>query len=297
MKDKKRAMGRGLGAILSAETKANIHHATDSGADQFVGSIVEIPLEDIVPNPTQPRTHFDEEALENLSQSIKSLGIIQPLTLRKVGDKFEIISGERRYRASKLAGLITVPAYIRLVNDQELLEMALVENIQREDLDPIEIALTYQRLLKEIGHTQEHLSQRLGKKRSTITNSIRLLNLPPEIQSDIRMGEISAGHGRAILAAADEASALRIWKLIKEKSLSVRQAEELAKQSKSQTSEKQPTKEVEIPNQIKKWQHTLENRFGSSVHFKVNASGKKGKLIFDFKNLEELENILQNFEE
>jgi ParB family chromosome partitioning protein len=164
MKDKKRAMGRGLGAILSAESKSNINSATDTGAEQLVGNMVEVALEDIYPNATQPRTYFDETALQELAQSIRNLGVIQPITLRKDGDKFEIISGERRYRASKIAGLKSVPAYIRLVNDQELLEMALVENIQREDLDAIEVALTYQRLLDEIGLTQENLSQRVGKE-------------------------------------------------------------------------------------------------------------------------------------
>ena len=181
MKDKTRAMGRGLGAILNAESKSNINSASDEGAKSLVGNIVEISIDDIYPNPNQPRTYFDEKALNDLAESIKSLGIIQPITLRKDGPKFEIISGERRYRASKIAGLETIPAYIRLVNDQELLEMALVENIQREDLDPIEVALTYQRLLDEVGMTQENLSQRVGKERSTITNSVRLLKLSPDI--------------------------------------------------------------------------------------------------------------------
>ena len=202
MRDKKRAMGRGLGAILSAETKA-VQTATDTGAEALVGNIMEVPIEDIFPNPDQPRTHFDEKALQELSESIKVLGIIQPITVRKEGQKYKIISGERRYRASKLAGLKTIPAYIRLVNDQELLEMALVENIQREDLDPIEVALTYQRLLEEIGLTQDSLSQRVGKERSTITNSLRLLRLSPDVQQAVREGIISAGHGRAIISLED----------------------------------------------------------------------------------------------
>ena len=217
MKDKKRAMGRGLGAILSAESKSTINSATDTGAEQLVGNMVEVALEDIYPNATQPRTYFDETALQELAQSIRNLGVIQPITLRKDGDKFEIISGERRFRASKIAGLKSVPAYIRLVNDQELLEMALVENIQREDLDAIEVALTYQRLLDEIGLTQENLSQRVGKERSTITNSIRLLRLSPDIQQAIRAGEISAGHGRAIISVEDENNQQELFnKIIKE---------------------------------------------------------------------------------
>jgi len=221
-------MGRGLGAILSAESKATINSATDEGADKFVGNIVEVSLEDIYPNPTQPRTYFDEKALNELAQSIKNLGVIQPITLRKDGEKFEIISGERRYRATKIAGLTTIPAYIRLVNDQELLEMALVENIQREDLDAIEIALTYHRLLEEIGLTQENLSQRIGKDRSTITNSIRLLRLNPDIQNAIRSGEISAGHGRAIISLESEEDQQVLFELIIKEKLNVRQAEQAA---------------------------------------------------------------------
>ena len=235
MKDKKRAMGRGLGAILSAESKATVNSATDEGADKFVGNIVEVALEDIYANASQPRTYFDEKALEDLAQSIKNLGIIQPITLRKEGDKFEIISGERRFRASKIAGLETVPAYIRLVNDQELLEMALVENIQREDLDAIEIALTYQRLLEEIGMTQENLSQRIGKERSTITNSIRLLRLNPTMQNAIRSGEISAGHGRAILSIENAESQDEFFVKILANKWSVRQTEEEANKFKSRS--------------------------------------------------------------
>ena len=217
MRDKKRAMGRGLGAILNAETKA-VQTIEDSGAKDLVGSIMEIPIEDIYPNPNQPRTHFDEKALQELSESIKALGIIQPITLKKEGDKFLIISGERRYRASKLAGLKSIPAYIRLVNDQGLLEMALVENIQREDLDAIEVALTYQRLLEEIGLTQEALSGRVGKERSTITNALRLLKLSPDIQQAIRNGVISAGHGRAIISVeGNDKQQLLFDKVVKEK--------------------------------------------------------------------------------
>lgn len=295
MKDKKRAMGRGLGAILSAESKATIHQASDRGAETFVGNILEVPVEDIIPNPGQPRTHFDEESLENLSQSIKSLGIIQPLTLRKSGDKFEIISGERRFRASKKAGLKTVPAYIRLVNDQEMLEMALVENIQREDLDPIEVALTYQRLLDELGRTQEFLSTRLGKKRSTITNSIRLLNLPPEIQRDVRLGVISAGHGRAILSAETEEAAFALWQEIKSKALSVRQAEELARSGKTQKKVSKKNN-PEVPNQYKKWEKELDTQFKAKVQIRSAAGGKKGKLIFDFSSAEDLEEIINTLQ-
>lgn len=286
-------MGRGLGAILSAESKAAVNSATDEGADKFVGSIVEVSIDDIYPNATQPRTYFDEKALEDLAQSIRTLGVIQPVTLRKDGDKFEIISGERRYRASKLAGLKSIPAYIRLVNDQELLEMALVENIQREDLDAIEIALTYQRLLEEIGMTQENLSQRVGKERSTITNSIRLLRLSPEIQNAIRSGEISAGHGRAIISLETEELQEMIFRRIQKEHLNVRQTEQAVQQMKSpkETAKKEP---AAIPNQYKKAQKTLSDLLDVKVEIKTSGNGKKGKIILDFKNEDELEHILSH---
>ena len=294
MKDKKRAMGRGLGAILSAESKASVNSATDEGADKFVGNIMEVSLEDIDPNTTQPRTYFDEKALNDLAQSIKSLGVIQPITLRKEGNRFEIISGERRFRASKIAGLKSVPAYIRLVNDQELLEMALVENIQREDLDAIEIALTYQRLLEEIGMTQENLSQRVGKERSTITNSIRLLRLTPDVQNAIRSGEISAGHGRAIISVEDEQKQKELFDTILKNGLSVRQAEQEASLLKNPKAEVTKTK-TQLPNHFKKAEKNLADILAVKVEIKTAANGKKGKIVLDFKNEEELEQILSHF--
>ncbi|PQA96966.1 chromosome partitioning protein ParB [Chryseobacterium shigense] len=294
MKDKKRAMGRGLGAILSAESKASVNSATDEGADKFVGNIVEVALEDIYPNPTQPRTYFDEKALNELALSIKNLGIIQPVTLRKDGEKFEIISGERRYRASKIAGLSTIPAYIRLVNDQELLEMALVENIQREDLDAIEIALTYQRLLDEIGLTQENLSQRIGKDRSTITNSIRLLRLNPDIQNAIRSGEISAGHGRAIISLESEEHQQILFDLIIKEKLNVRQAEQAATVLKNPKSPAAKKVNAELSNNFKRVQKTIADILDVKVEIKTSGNGKKGKIVLDFKNEEELEYILSH---
>lgn len=294
MKDKKRAMGRGLGAILSAESKATVNSATDEGADKFVGNIVEVALEDIYPNATQPRTYFDEKALADLAQSIKNLGVIQPITLRKDADKFEIISGERRFRASKIAGLETIPAYIRLVNDQELLEMALVENIQREDLDAIEIALTYQRLLEEIGMTQENLSQRVGKERSTITNSIRLLRLNPDMQNAIRSGEISAGHGRAILSIEEKDLQEGLFQTILKNNLSVRQAEEQSNLLKNAAPVAKRSKPA-LPNHFKKAEKNLADILAVKVEIKAAANGKKGKIVLDFKNEEELDNILSHF--
>ena len=295
MKDKKRAMGRGLGAILNAESKSSINSATDEGAEVLVGNIVEVSMSDIYPNPTQPRTYFDEKALNELAQSIKNLGVIQPITLRKDGERFEIISGERRFRASKLAGLTSIPSYIRLVNDQELLEMALVENIQREDLDAIEVALTYQRLLDEIGMTQENLSTRVGKERSTITNSIRLLRLNPDVQNAIRSGEISAGHGRAIISLDNDEDREKIFqKIIKEK-LNVRQAEQFANAAKN------PKKSIEkpaksLPNHLRKAQKSLSDILSTDVEIKSTASGSKGKIVLSFKDDEELQNILTHFQ-
>ncbi len=286
-------MGRGLGAILSSESKVSINSATDEGADKLVGNIVEVSLDDIYPNATQPRTYFDEKALNDLAQSIKNLGVIQPITLRKDGDRFEIISGERRFRASKIAGLSSVPAYIRLVNDQELLEMALVENIQREDLDAIEIALTYQRLLEEIGLTQENLSQRVGKERSTITNSIRLLRLSPDIQNSIRSGEISAGHGRAILSLDnDEARIMLFEKIIKDQ-LNVRQSEVFANTLKNPKNKETKAK-VTLSNHHKKVQKSLTDILDVKVEIKTAANGKKGKIVLDFTNEDELEKILSH---
>ena len=294
MKDKKRAMGRGLGAILSAESKA-VQSATDAGAKDLVGNIVEIPIEDIYPNANQPRTHFDEKALQELAESIKVLGIIQPITVRKDGAKFEIISGERRYRASKMAGLKEIPAYVRLVNDQELLEMALVENIQREDLDAIEVALTYQRLLEEFGLTQEALSQRVGKERSTITNSIRLLKLNPDVQQAIRNGDISAGHGRAILSLENPEDQQALFKQIVNNRLSVRQAEEAAKHFKSPKEISISKEPKTLPNNLRRAEKTLADALALKVEIKSSAKGDKGKIVLNFDNEEELEKILSYF--
>ena len=226
---KKQALGRGLSALLK-ETSADINSASDKNAEKLVGSIVEIELKDIEVNPFQPRTYFDEEALNELANSIKELGVIQPITVRKLeGNKFQLVSGERRFRASKLIGNTTVPAYIRIANDQEMLEMALVENIQRKNLDPIEVALSYQRLIDEIQLTQEQLSVRVGKKRSTVTNYLRLLKLDPIIQTGMRDGFISMGHGRALISVDTSENQLNIYtKIVKDK-LSVRQTEELVK--------------------------------------------------------------------
>ena len=293
MKDNKRPMGRGLSAILNTEFKNNVTKTEET--KDIVGNIIDIPLEKIIPNKSQPRSYFGDQALSELAQSIESLGIIQPITVMKHDDKFLIISGERRFRASKIVGLKTIPAYVRLADDKELLEMALVENIQREDLNAIEIALTYQRFLEELEMTQEQLSQRIGKERSTITNAIRLLKLPPVIQDAIRNGIISAGHGRAILSLDDEKLQFELFMMIIKEKLNVRQAELLANSLKNPKQKKETQQKENIPNHYKKVQKNLSDLLDLKVEIKTASNGKKGKLILDFKNEKELEDILTYF--
>ena len=293
MKDNKRPMGRGLSAILNTEFKNNVTKTEET--KDIVGNIIDIPLEKIIPNKSQPRSYFGDQALSELAQSIESLGIIQPITVKKQDDKFLIISGERRFRASKIVGLKTIPAYVRLADDEELLEMALVENIQREDLNAIEVALTYQRFLEELEMTQEQLSQRIGKERSTITNAIRLLKLPPVIQDAIRNGIISAGHGRAILSLDDEKLQFELFMMIIKEKLNVRQAELLANSLKNPKQKKETQHKENIPNHYKKVQKNLSDLLDLKVEIKTASNGKKGKLILDFKNEKELEDILTYF--
>lgn len=228
---KKRALGRGLSALLN-DPENEIKSASDKNADKVVGHIVELELDTIEVNPFQPRTSFNEDTLQELASSIKELGVIQPITVRKIEmNKYQLVSGERRFRASKLLGLETIPAYIRIANDQESLEMALVENIQRQDLDPIEIALSYQRLIDEINLTQEQMSERVGKKRSTITNYLRLLKLDPIVQTGMRDGFISMGHGRALINIDDPEKQIEVYQQIVSDSLSVRDTEQLVKKT------------------------------------------------------------------
>ncbi len=226
---RKQALGRGLSALLK-DPENDIKSVADKNADKVVGNIVELELDAIDVNPFQPRSNFNDEALQELASSIRELGVIQPITVRKLDfNKYQLVSGERRYRASKLIGLETIPSYIRIANDQESLEMALVENIQRQDLDPIEIALSYQRLIEEIELTQEKLSDRVGKKRSTITNYLRLLRLDPIIQTGIRDGFICMGHGSTLVNVERREDQLEIYEKIIGDSFSVRETEELVR--------------------------------------------------------------------
>jgi ParB family chromosome partitioning protein len=284
---RKQALGRGLSALL--QDAPNINSASDKDADKLVGSIIEIALDLIDVNPFQPRTHFNQEALQELGSSIKELGVIQPITVRKLeGNKFQLVSGERRYRASKLIGNTTVPAYIRLANDQEMLEMALVENIQRKNLDPIEVALSYQRLIDEIKLTQEDLSIRVGKKRSTVTNYLRLLKLDPILQTGMRDGFISMGHGRAIINIENSLDQLAIYEKIIREKLSVRQTEDFVKNFKNGTVTKAIKKEV--PSFVKNSVTAMSAYVGHKIAVTVNTKGK-GKISIPFNSEEDFNRI------
>ena len=246
----KQPLGRGLSALLN-DPVDDIKSAEDKNADQIIGSVIELSIDQIKVNPFQPRTNFEDEKIIELASSIDQLGIIQPITVRKTGFKsFEIISGERRFRAVQSLNLQSIPAFIRIANDQQSLEMALVENIQRENLDPIEIALCYQRLIDEVMLTQEEMSSRVGKKRSTISNYLRLLKLDPIIQTGIRDGFISMGHGRTLITIENREDQLSIYEKILTKSLSVRETEKIANSSKNPQKKLTPKKLNEPFNSV-----------------------------------------------
>lgn len=282
-------LGRGLGALIDTD------NVTTSGSS----SISEVDINLIAANPHQPRTHFDEEALNDLAASIKELGVISPITLRKNDNgTYLIIAGERRYRASKLIGLRTIPAYIKTAADEQVMEMALIENIQREDLNAIEIALTFYRLMEEYKLTQERLSERVGKKRTTITNYLRLLRLPAEIQMGIKDKKIEMGHARAILGVQDPAQQLKLYEEIMHNDYSVRKVEELVRnfgnETPSATEAKTKNPVVALPeyDEIKL---RLRDLFGTKVQFNCTPEGK-GKINIPFANDEELVKILGMFD-
>jgi len=290
---KKQALGRGLSALLK-DPENNIQSVDDKNADKVVGNIIELDIEAIEINPFQPRSNFNEEALQELAVSIRELGVIQPITVRKLDfNKYQLISGERRLRASKSIGLTTVPAYIRIANDQESLEMALVENIQRHDLDPIEIALSYQRLIDEIQLTQEQMSERVGKKRSTIANYLRLLKLDPIIQTGIRDGFISMGHGRAIINIDDLDVQTDIYQKIVSGNLSVRETEALVKNY-QESLKPAPAKTAKgIGFKVAdEEQKTIATYFGAKVDVKVATNGK-GKITIPFHSQEDFNRIIK----
>jgi len=290
---KKQALGRGLSALLK-DPDNDIQSVSDKNADQVIGNVVELDLDSIEVNPFQPRSNFNDEALQELASSIRELGIIQPITVRKLDfNKYQLVSGERRYRASKLVGLETIPAYIRIANDQESLEMALVENIQRQDLDPIEIALSYQRLIDEIQLTQEKMSDRVGKKRSTITNYLRLLKLDPIIQTGMRDGFLSMGHGRALVNVEKKKNQLALYERIVEDKLSVRQTEQLVKALREDKkggldTTRETTKSV--PGFVSKNIGAIKESLAVKVAISASPSGK-GKIVIPFHSKEEFHRL------
>ncbi|TSA33988.1 MAG: ParB/RepB/Spo0J family partition protein [Porphyromonadaceae bacterium] len=279
MTEKRSVLGRGLSTLM---VDANLKPEA---------SINEIEISLIETNPFQPRSHFDQEALEEMAASIRQFGIIQPITVRKLADKkYQLIAGERRLKAAVIAGLSRIPAYIRTADDQSMLELALVENIQREDLDPIEVAISYQRLIDECKLTQENMSDRVGKKRSTISNYLRLLKLPAEIQLGLRTSKLSMGHARTLINIEDPAVQLVIYQKILDNNLSVRKIEELVRHI--QAERKPVIKEKgEVPGEHGQLQDQLKRYFQVGVQFKRNSKGK-GKIILTFNSDEELEKIL-----
>lgn len=289
-KSKKRGLGRGLEAILqSPETDIT---SEDIAGNFAVGAIAEIEIEKIETNPFQPRTDFDDMALRELAASIKAQGVIQPVTVRKLGfDKFQLISGERRLRASLLAGLTTIPAFIRVANDEQMLEMALIENIHRENLNAIEVAISYQRLMDECQLTQEQLSEKVGKGRTTISNFLRLLKLPPEVQIALRDGHISMGHARAMINVEDPVKQLIILQQIIDKELNVRQVEKLVRELSQPKPEKNKKELQVLPSVYKEQAIALTRRLGTKVEINRNAKGK-GQLTISFDSDNQLENLL-----
>jgi ParB family chromosome partitioning protein len=264
-----------------------------------VNTINEIDINLIEANPNQPRREFDEEALQELSDSIREIGIIQPITLREMGNgKYQIIAGERRWRASMRAQMKTIPAYIRSVNDESLMEMALIENIQRQDLNPVEIALAYQQLIEQYGLTQEKLAEKVGKKRTTVANFLRLLKLPAPIQVGLRNKTIDTGHARALLAIDDPKTQVKAYKEILDKGLSVRKVEEFVKKLKD-GDEKEPVKaksqQTNMSDEIKALEQKLAGKCGLGVSVKVNDKGA-GKVVFKVKNMNELHALVEKMQ-
>lgn len=284
---KKQALGRGLGALIDDAEREKL--------EQKVAANLEISIDNIELNPFQPRTRFDEQLLEELASSIRKLGIIQPLTVREIdGNRYQLIAGERRLKAARMAGLKTIPAYLRTADDQAMLELALVENIQREDLDAIEIAISYQRLIEECNLTQEKLSERVGKQRSTVTNYLRLLKLPAEIQLGIKNKQLTMGHARTLINIEDTEQQIKVYYRIIDDGLSVRKTEELVRKM-QMTRLKDPEKNEKKKQLNEDFQNLsghLSEIFKSDVQFRINQKGK-GKIVIPFDNTEQMERILE----
>jgi ParB family chromosome partitioning protein len=293
MPDKnRRALGRGLDAIMqSPETDIT---SKDISGDFVAGAVAEIDINLIETNPFQPRTEFDETALRELAQSIKEQGVIQPVTVRKLGyNKYQLISGERRLRASKMAGLNKIPAFIRVANDEQMLELALIENIHRENLNAIEVAISYQRLIDECNLTQEEVSEKVGKSRSAVANFLRLLKLPPEVQLAIRDGHISMGHARALININDKEEQLKLLQQIIMEEMTVRQTEELADKAKGKA-DKERKQTNFIPEHFKSKIKTLSQTLNTKVKVKRNIKGQ-GSVVIDFKDEAEFDRIMELF--
>jgi len=286
----KNALGRGLGALIDGVEKEVLEKKVEPNMD--------IPLDSIDGNPFQPRSHFDEQSLEELASSIKKLGIVQPLTVRETGNgRYQLIAGERRLRAARLAGLTQIPAYIRTADDQAMLELALVENIQREDLDAVEVAISFQRLIEECKLTQEQLSDRVGKQRSTIANYLRLLRLPAEIQLGIRNKHVMMGHARTLVNIENPRTQMEVYYRIIDGDLSVRQVEELVRILQTEKI-KDPAKRErrkKLNEDFRQLSEHLNRIFSTKINFRINEQGK-GKIVIPFENPEEMERILGLFD-
>lgn len=301
---RKIGLGKGLGALLNESEETNARSISKPKSEESrsvsesgdkTGSIGRIPVSSIQVNPFQPRTEFDEEALQELSDSIKLQGLIQPITVRQIEEnKYQLISGERRLKATQLAGIDTIPAYIRTANDQQMLEMALIENIQRENLNAIEVALSFQRMIDECNLKQEELGQRVSKNRSTVTNYLRLLKLPPDIQIAIRDGKISMGHARALINVADIDKQLYVLKLILEKELSVRKTEELVREIQKGNKGKKTGKEKQaLSFQLQKVEDDLASKFSTRVRVNLKGAKDKGAIEIPFNSEDDLNRILE----
>jgi ParB family chromosome partitioning protein len=293
--EKRNALGKGLSALLndSPSVMSEKGGAVSAPEVNDLGSVNEIKIAEIEVNPFQPRTEFDEQALSELSESIKLQGLIQPITVRRVNaHSYQLISGERRLRASKLAGLTQIPAYIRTANDQQMLEMALIENIQRENLNAIEVALSFQRMIEECSLKQEELGDRVSKNRSTVTNYLRLLKLPPGIQASIRDGRISMGHARALISVEDPAKQLFIHQHIIKDGLSVRKVEELVRDLQKAPVKKEGKQPEPMSYSLQKIEDDLASKFSTRVKLKVSSQGK-GMIEIPFLSEDDLGRILE----
>ena len=287
---KKNALGRGLGALIDGVEKEILEKKVEAN--------LQIPLDAIDANPHQPRTRFDEDSLKELASSIRQLGIVQPLTVREIpGGRYQLIAGERRLRAAKLAGITHVPAYVRTADDQAMLELALVENIQREDLDAVEVAISYQRLIEECRLTQEQLSERVGKQRSTVANYLRLLRLPAEIQLGIRNRQMTMGHARTLISIDDPKSQIDVYYKVIDEDLSVRQTEELVRhiQSGPLRDPQKADRKKKLNDDFRQLADHLQTIFSTDVSFRLNEKGK-GKIVIQFENNDEMERILSVFD-